>query len=124
MLTFSFATGAQKLGHPVPDSNFVSELKSALSQHMQRYSPLSCKFQYCPEKANSVSACRVISNTFAESCCRHSSSVFTTRGTCTVCKRFPSSEYSTIVTVPGAAAGPLAWSTCGFRSDQSMTPAT
>ncbi len=25
--TFSFAIGAQKLGHPVPESNFVSELK-------------------------------------------------------------------------------------------------
>jgi len=30
------AIGAQKLGHPVPESNFVSELKSALSQQMQR----------------------------------------------------------------------------------------
>ena len=34
--TFSSAIGAQKLGHPVPDSNFVSELNSALSQQMQR----------------------------------------------------------------------------------------
>jgi hypothetical protein len=34
--TFSFAIGAQKLGHPVPDSNFVSELNNALSQQMQR----------------------------------------------------------------------------------------
>jgi len=33
---FSFAMGAQKLGHPVPESNFVSELKRALSQQMQR----------------------------------------------------------------------------------------
>ena len=33
---FSLAIGAQKLGHPVPESNFVSELKSALSQQMQR----------------------------------------------------------------------------------------
>jgi len=32
----SFAIGAQKLGQPVPESNFVSELKSALLQHMQR----------------------------------------------------------------------------------------
>ena len=34
--TFSFAIGAQKLGQPVPDSNFVSELNKALSQQMQR----------------------------------------------------------------------------------------
>ena len=40
-VTFSAAMGCQKLGHPVPDSNFVAESKSALSQQMQRYSPLS-----------------------------------------------------------------------------------
>jgi hypothetical protein len=34
--TFSFASGSQKLGQPVPESNFVSELNSALSQPMQR----------------------------------------------------------------------------------------
>jgi hypothetical protein len=34
--TFSDAIGSQKLGHPVPDSNFVEELNSALSQQMQR----------------------------------------------------------------------------------------
>src|SRR5712671_6007332 len=34
--TFSSAIGAQKLGQPVPDSNFVSELNSALAQHTQR----------------------------------------------------------------------------------------
>jgi len=34
--TFSSAMGAQKLGHPVPDSNFVSEPKSALSQQMHQ----------------------------------------------------------------------------------------
>jgi hypothetical protein len=33
---FSGAIGAQKLGHPVPDSYFVSELKTALSQQTQR----------------------------------------------------------------------------------------
>ena len=37
--TFSFAMGAQKLGQPVPESNFVSERKSAVPQHTQRYSP-------------------------------------------------------------------------------------
>jgi hypothetical protein len=34
--TFSRAMGCQKLGQPVPDSNFVSELKRAVSQQMQR----------------------------------------------------------------------------------------
>jgi len=32
----SLATGAQKLGQPVPESNFVLESKSALSQSIQR----------------------------------------------------------------------------------------
>src|ERR1700733_1390279 len=35
LLTFSGAIGCQKLGQPVPESNFVSELNSALSQQMQ-----------------------------------------------------------------------------------------
>ena len=35
-MMFSFAIGWKKLGQPVPDSNFVSELKIALSQQMQR----------------------------------------------------------------------------------------
>ena len=34
--TFSLAIGSQKLGQPVPESNFVAELNSALSQQMQR----------------------------------------------------------------------------------------
>jgi hypothetical protein len=34
--TFSVAIGCQKLGHPVPDSNFVSELNNADPQQMQR----------------------------------------------------------------------------------------
>ena len=38
---FSFAIGAQKLGQPVPDSNYDSELKRAVSQQMQRNNPLS-----------------------------------------------------------------------------------
>jgi hypothetical protein len=34
--TFSGAMGAQKLGQPVPESNFVSDVKSALSQQTHR----------------------------------------------------------------------------------------
>ena len=33
---FSCAMGCQKLGQPVPDLNFVSELNKAVSQQMQR----------------------------------------------------------------------------------------
>src|SRR3981189_1088045 len=69
--TFSFAIGAQKLGHPVPDSNFVSELNSALSQHTHRYKPLSCTFQYCPVNARSVSDRRLITNTVDPNWCLH-----------------------------------------------------
>src|SRR5579863_5821535 len=90
--TFSFAIGSQKLGQPVPESNFVVELNSALSQQMQRKIPLSCKFQYFPLYASSVSASRVISYTPEGSCFRHSASVFTTRAIFTFACRFPSSE--------------------------------
>src|SRR5581483_288701 len=122
--TFSLATGAQKLGQPVPDSNLVFELNSALSQQMQRYSPVSCKFQYCPEKANSVSACRVISKALGESCCFHSASDFTTFGTFTVFNFSPASENWTMVTSWG---GPslAALTTCrpvGRFKDHSTTP--
>ena len=34
-LTAPFATGSQKLGQPVPDSNLVSELNSGLPQTTQ-----------------------------------------------------------------------------------------
>ena len=34
--TASLAKGAEKLGQPVPDSNFVSESNSSLPQHTQR----------------------------------------------------------------------------------------
>ena len=33
---FSGAMGAQKLGHPVPESNLLSELNSAVAQQMHR----------------------------------------------------------------------------------------
>ena len=38
---FSSATGAEKLGQPVPESNFAAELNSGLPQQMQRKSPES-----------------------------------------------------------------------------------
>src|SRR5580700_7781580 len=72
--TFSVAIGCQKLGQPVPESNFVSELNNALSQQMQRYRPLSW-MSYCPLKALSVPCWRVTSNCKAVNCCFHSASV-------------------------------------------------
>ena len=45
VFTFSLAMGCQKLGQPVPESNFAAELKRAVSQQMQRKSPFSCRFQ-------------------------------------------------------------------------------
>jgi hypothetical protein len=35
-ITFSVLYGCQKLGHPLPDSNFVAESNRALLQHAQR----------------------------------------------------------------------------------------
>lgn len=35
-VTFSLAIGCQKLGQPVPESNFVAASNKALSQQMQR----------------------------------------------------------------------------------------
>src|SRR5271168_551618 len=59
--TFSLAIGAQKLGHPVPESNLVDELNNARLQQIQRKIPLLCSFQVAPVYAISVSARRVMS---------------------------------------------------------------
>ena len=40
-LPIPFETGWKKLGHPVPDSNFVSELKSGVPQTMHWEVPFS-----------------------------------------------------------------------------------
>ena len=52
-------TGVEKLGQPVPDSNFVSDEKSGSPQHTHAYVPSSWQSQYSPVKARSVPACRV-----------------------------------------------------------------
>ena len=46
--TFSFVIGSQKLGQPVPESNFVVELNRALSQQIQRKTPFPCSFKSFP----------------------------------------------------------------------------
>src|SRR6266849_5020899 len=119
--TFSSAIGCQKLGQPVPDSNFVSELKSAVSQQMQRYRPLSCRFQYCPEKAISVSSWRVMAKALDESCFFHSLSLLTILGSCTTLFRSPESVNSTMVTSCGFCDGwllMLASAGCDFLVNQ------
>src|ERR1700733_64858 len=73
---FSLAMGAQKLGQPVPDSNLVSELKTAVSQQMQRKIPLSCTLRLAPLNGRSVASCRVTSNEAGASCAFHSFSLF------------------------------------------------
>src|SRR6185437_6833482 len=105
VLTFSFAIGSQKLGHPVPDSNLVSESNSAVPQQAQRKMPLSCRSQYSPVNARSVPSWRAISNACGESCSFHSSSLFLTLGTVAVFWRSPESENSTMVTSSAVLLG-------------------
>src|SRR5271168_5414177 len=52
--TLSANSGCEKLGHPVPESNFASELKSGVPQHTHRYVPAAWLSQYSPVKARSV----------------------------------------------------------------------
>src|SRR5438477_3700062 len=56
--TAFLSIGAQKLGQPVPDSNFVSERKSSCAHPAQTYRPFAWLFQYSPVKAGSVPALR------------------------------------------------------------------
>ena len=58
-LMFFPETGVQKLGQPVPELNFVSELNKSLPQHMHLYMPFFFKSQYSPEKGSSVPFKRV-----------------------------------------------------------------
>src|SRR5215470_7859905 len=104
-VTFSLAIGCQKLGQPVPDSNFVSELKSAVSQQMQRYRPFWWLLQVAPVNGNSVSSRRVTSNETFDSCFFHSAALLTTFGSSFTPSLVPSSENSAIDTSAGAAVG-------------------
>src|ERR1017187_3624366 len=73
------ASGCQKLGQPVPDSNFVSELKSGRSQHTQTYVPFAWLSQFGPVKARSVPFFRVTVYCSGVRSAFHSASVFTIR---------------------------------------------
>ncbi len=50
--------GSKKLGQPVPESNFVSELNNGLPQHTHTNVPFSLKLLNFPENGGSVPACR------------------------------------------------------------------
>ena len=52
--TFSVFSGLSKLGHPVPESNFVSEENSSAPHPAQTYMPFSLLLWYLPVKAISV----------------------------------------------------------------------
>src|SRR5689334_11130566 len=79
--TFALEIGFQKLGQPVPDSNFVRESYSAVSQQMQRYRPSAWLSLYAPEYGRSVPSRRVTVYDSSPSCLRHSASSFTTFAT-------------------------------------------
>src|SRR5262245_20198821 len=71
-------TGSVKLGHPVPDSNFVFASNSSAPHPAQRYTPSSWQFQYLPVNGRSVPALLSTSYCSGLSSDRHSASVFST----------------------------------------------
>src|SRR6185295_5741484 len=74
----AFSSGCQKLGHPVPLSNFVSEENSSRSQPAHRKMPLRCSSLSGLEKGRSVASLRNTWNWFGVSSFFHSSSVCVT----------------------------------------------
>src|SRR5699024_7440844 len=68
-------TASEKLGHPVLDSNFVSESNSSVSQAAQTKVPSSFWSSRSPVNLGSVPCSRRISYSSSVSTSRHSSSV-------------------------------------------------
>src|SRR5260370_40528463 len=97
--TFSLAIGAQKLGQPVPDSNFVLESKGGVAQEIQRYKPSAWLSAYLPVKARSVPLCRATWNWIGVSCGFHAAAGFCIFSTSTKPLRCPAGVNSTILTV-------------------------
>jgi hypothetical protein len=91
--------GCQKLGHPVPDSNFVCESNRAVSQQMHRYNPSAWFSRSEPLYGASVPSRRVTRYEMADNCRPHSSSLLMTLGTVFLPLLSPVSENSSIVTV-------------------------
>src|SRR5262245_63869507 len=69
-LTAPISTGAQKLGHPVPESNLVVEENSGAPQHTQLNMPARFSRLRGLVNAGSVPCCRVTR------CCSGGSSFF------------------------------------------------
>src|SRR6187551_2895257 len=90
--TFTFESGFQKLGQPVPESNLCFESNNVVAQQMQRYVPSAWLSLYFPVNGRSVPDLRATWNDKASSCLRHSSSVLTTRATLTVPALIPAAE--------------------------------
>lgn len=72
---FCSEIGPQKLGQPVPESNFVSDLNKSLIQHTHWNIPFSLKLLYLPVKGGSVPFFRVILYCSGVSIRFHSSSL-------------------------------------------------
>ena len=68
--------GAQKLGHPVPESNLVPEPNRSAPQQMQRYMPGVLQSLYSPEKRFSVPLSRATRNCSSVNRSCHSGSDF------------------------------------------------
>src|SRR5258708_4316606 len=90
--------GCQKLGQPVPDSNFVLESKRTVLQQTQLYSPSAWLLAYLPVPGASVPAWRVTSNCSAVNCFFHSASGFSTFSTSATPVRTPDESNSTMRT--------------------------
>src|SRR4026208_1149179 len=73
---FSLTAGEVKLGQPVPESNLVSDEKSAAPHAAQWYMPSSWLWTYLPVNAGSVPLRRNTSYCSGVSSSRHSASVF------------------------------------------------
>src|SRR5262245_11463532 len=75
LLTASASVGAQKLGQPVPESNFVSDANSGAPQHTHLNMPSRFSRLSACENAGSVPCWRVTRYCSGVSSFRHSSSV-------------------------------------------------
>ena len=76
--TASFETGVKKLGHPLPESNLVSEENSVFPHPAQTYVPSPVWWTYFPLNGGSVPFFRSTKNSSGVSIFFHSSSDFFT----------------------------------------------
>src|SRR5271170_1939729 len=90
--------GCQKLGQPVPDSNFVLESKRTVLQQMQWYNPSAWLLAYLPVPGASVPAWRVTSNCSGSNCFFHSARGLSIFSTSTTPVRTPEASNWTIFT--------------------------